>query len=114
MIEDLKAQSRELKRGKIVSETARIPWTDLQRHFAGGRVLFVDHRLDLVDAAYAVQDDDLPQVTAWTERGMLAPVSDQQAREWFEQDALLWAVVIKPWVLVQAITTESEDATRRN
>ena len=114
MIEDLKAQSRELKRGKIVSETAKIPWTDLQRHFAGGRVLYVDSRLDLVDAAYAVQDDDLPQVTAWTERGVLAPVSDQQARDWIAEEAVLWAVVIKPWVLVQVITSESPDSTRRN
>lgn len=101
MIEDLKAEARELKRGKIVSETARIPWLELQRHFAAGRALYVNNQLDLVDAAYAVQVDDLPQVTSWTEQNLLAPVSDEQARGWFEQDAVLWAVVIKPWVLVQ-------------
>ena len=103
MIEDLKAQERELKRGKIVSETARIPWKELQRHFAAGRALFVSTRLDLVDAAYAVQDDDLPQVSNWTEQHWLAPVTDDQARRWFDADATLWAVVIKPWVLVQEI-----------
>ncbi len=109
MIEDLKAQSRELKRGKIVSETAKIPWKDLQRHFAAGRVLYVAGDLDLVDAAFAVQDDDLKQVAHWTESQLLAPVSDDQARQWFEADAVLWAVVIKPWVLLQEIYEESSD-----
>ena len=103
MIEDLKAQSEELKRGKIVSETARIPWKDLQRHFAGGRVLYVAGDLDLVDAAFAVQQDDLKTVTNWTEQQLMAPVSDDQAKRWYEADAVLWAVVIKPWVLVQEI-----------
>ena len=103
MIEDMKAQSEELKRGKIISETARIPWKDLQRHFAAGRALYVAGELDLVDAAFAVQDDDLSKVKDWTEQQLLAPVNDEQARRWFETDAVLWAVVIKPWVLLQEI-----------
>ena len=57
MIEDMKALSRELKRGKIISETAKIPWTDLQRHFAAGRALSVACGLDLVDTAFAMQED---------------------------------------------------------
>ena len=27
----------------------------------------------------------------------------QQAQQWHEQNATLWAVVIKPWVLVQEV-----------
>lgn len=114
MIEDLKAQDRELKRGKIVSETAKIPWVELQRQFAAGRALYVDVTLDLVDAAYAVQDDDLPQVSEWTEQNLLAPVSNEQARNWFEQNSFLWAVVIKPWVLVQPVTDDTVDKDKRN
>lgn len=109
MIEDLKAQSRELKRGKIISETAKIPWLDLQRYFAGGKVMVVDPSLDLVDAAFAIQEDDLPRVQVWTEQQLLAPATDEQARTWFESDASLWAVVIKPWVLVQTIREDQQD-----
>jgi len=29
---------------------------------------------------------------------------DTEARAWFDDDAVLWAVVVKPWVLVQEIT----------
>jgi hypothetical protein len=31
-------------------------------------------------------------------------VSDDQARQWVADDSLLWAVAIKPWVLVQETT----------
>ena len=105
MIEDLLQQQRELERAKIVSETAKIPWRELQRFFAGGKVIWITTGLDLVDVAEAIQRDDLASVQAWTESGKLAGASDDQAKRWIASDALLWAVVIKPWVLVQEIET---------
>ena len=35
--------------------------------------------------------------------GQVAQVSDTQALEWLEADTLMWAVVVKPWILVQPI-----------
>ena len=29
------------------------------------------------------------------------PVSDLQAQDWYQQDSEVWAVVVKPWILVQ-------------
>ena len=101
MIEDLIQQSRELERAKIISETARIPWLELQRFFAAGKVIWVATHLDLVDVAWCMQQDDVKQVGSWTEQGELAPVNNDQARRWVAEDSLLWAVTIKPWVLVQ-------------
>ena len=100
-IETLLQQDRDLVRAKINSETAKIPWRELQRFFAQGKVMQVTDQLDLVDVAFAVQQDDIGQVRQWTETEQLSLVSDDQAREWFESDSTLWAVVIKPWVLVQ-------------
>ncbi len=101
MIEELLRQDRELKRAKINSETAKIPWQELQRFFAAGKVMTVGSGVDLVDVAYALEQDDVERVKQWTESKQLLPVSDQQARDWVNRDASLWAVVIKPWVLVQ-------------
>ena len=101
MNEDLVAEARELERAKINSETARIPWLELQRFFAAGKVIWISSELDLVDVAWAMQRDDVDQVGAWGERGQLAPVTDDQARAWVATDSMLWSVVIKPWVLVQ-------------
>lgn len=101
MIEELLRRDRELKRARINSETARIGWSELQRFFAAGKVMRVDSELDLVDVAYALEQDDIEQVKKWTDSMQIGPVADAQAREWIEADATLWAVVVKPWVLVQ-------------
>ena len=103
-IEALLQQDRDLVRAKINSETAKIPWQDLQRFFAQGKVILVDPDLDLVDVAFSVQQDEINQVEAWAQSGSLKPLGDELARDWFEQEAIIWAVVVKPWVLVQAPT----------
>jgi hypothetical protein len=103
MIEEFLQQERELERAKIVSETAKIPWLELQRFFAAGNVMLVATELDLVDVAYALQLDDIEQVKTWTESSQVCPVDDDQAKLWVSSDALLWAIVVKPWVLVQTI-----------
>lgn len=110
MIDELLRQDRELVRAKINTETAKIPWRELQRFFAAGKVMHVAGELDLVDAAFALQQDDVDQVKIWTDRFQLFPVSDDQARRWVDEDATLWAVVVKPWVLVQDIDPDENPA----
>ncbi len=105
MSETDKAIVREesLARAKLVSETARIPWRDLQRFFANGTAVFVDPGLDLVEAAYQVSIDNAEQVAKWQADGTFGAVSDLLAIEWLEKDTQVWSVVVRPWVLVQAI-----------
>ena len=97
----------DLLRANINLETAQIPWRELQRFFAAGKVLRVDPGLDLVEVAVCIEQDELERVEAWTSSGELQPVGDDEARHWIEEDALLWAVVVKPWVLVQPPRTDS-------
>ena len=106
MIEKLLQQERELERSKIISETAKIPWLDLQRFFASGKVIWIAGSLDLIEVALALQQDDVQSVSNWTVNQELAAVSDDQARQWVSGDSLLWAVAIKPWVLVQELDIE--------
>jgi hypothetical protein len=87
-------------------ETARIPWRELARHFAAGRVIGVDSSLDLIQVAAAVAQDDAGRVQRWLKTTKLAPVSDTKAQAWQETDAVLWAVVVKPYVLVQVSAAE--------
>jgi len=107
MIEKLLQQERELERAKIISETAKIPWLELQRFFASGKVIWIAGNLDLVEVALALQQDDVQRVGDWTANQELAAVSDDQARQWVSEDSLLWAVAIKPWVLVQELGNEA-------
>lgn len=95
------AQDDALLRDKINLETAPIAWQELQRHHAAGNLLSVDTALDLVDVAFQMSRDHGEQVAVWMETGQLGPVSDAQALAWFEAEAQLWAVVVRPFVLVQ-------------
>lgn len=91
----------DIAREKVNLETSQIAWKELQRFFAGGAAVFVAPDLDLVDVAYQFSIDNKDQVALWMQSNQLALVSDQQATNWFESDAEVWAVVVKPWILVQ-------------
>ena len=91
-----------LLRQEIHAETAKIAWTELQRFFAAGKAVYVSPDLDLVETALQISNDNSALIKQWMANGKLAPVSDDQARYWIDTDATVWAVVVKPWVLVQA------------
>jgi hypothetical protein len=88
-------------RDKVNRETARLPWTELLKHFAQGNVVWVADTLDLVDVAVRISHDDKASIGQWMEAGLLAKVDDQQAQRWLETDAQLWASVVSPFILVQ-------------
>ena len=91
----------DIAREKVNLETSKIAWKELQRFFASGSAVYVASTLDLVDVAYHFSIDNKEQVTQWLQGHQVALVSDQQALEWLELDADVWAVVVKPWILVQ-------------
>lgn len=91
----------EIHRTKINLETSRIAWKELQRFFASGAAIAVDSGLDLVEVAFQISEDNAAQVSEWMQSGRVARVSDVQAQAWFEADAEVWAVVVRPYVLVQ-------------
>jgi len=91
---------RNAKR-KINAETAVIGWHELLRFFAAGQCVYVAPELDLVAVARHIAEDDTRQVNTWMQQGLVGQVSDQQAAQWLDEQALVWSVVVKPWVLVQ-------------
>lgn len=92
----------EARQQQLHGETARIAWRELQRFFAQGKVLqlHVDHDLVRVAAHFAC--DDKQHVQGLLETQQLAPVTDDQARHWYDTDTTVWSVVVAPFVLVQA------------
>lgn len=98
----------DVLRAKINGETAKMSWQELGRFFASGSVVHVSEKLDLVDCALAFTLDDKASVNQWMEKGLVALVSDAQALAWHEADASLWAVVVRPWILVQEPTQTAD------
>jgi len=54
--------------------------------------------------------DDKEQVSRWLTAGEVAKVSDEQAKQWHEENATFWSTVVKPWVLIQPLVlTENNE-----
>jgi len=95
-------------RARILGETSRIAWQELQKFFAAGNAVAVHPSLDLIEVAFHVSSDNTEQVEAWMKENQVGVVSDAQALEWLEANALMWAVVIKPWILVQPVMQDAD------
>jgi len=91
----------DISKEKVNLETSQIPWPELQRFFAAGRAVFVAGDLDLVEVAYQFSKDNKSQVQQWMVDNKVGQVSDYQAKNWVENKTTVWAVVVKPWILVQ-------------
>jgi len=93
----------DIEKAKINLETAKIPWADLQRFFAAGKVLLVSKELDLTSVAKDMSADDAAKIGALIDQEKISQVSDEQALAFFESNASVWSVVVKPYVLVQEL-----------
>lgn len=89
------------EKAKIVGETAKAPWKEIERFYAQGMLILVDKSLDLVEVGFAISSDDSKQVKQWMESNLLIRQFDQQAIEWEKNNTDLWTVVIRPWILAQ-------------
>ena len=86
------------------AQTAKLNWPELARHFARGVVVKVAPGMDLVAVAVAMAQDRADEIDAWARAGQVQRASDDDARDWYAQESVFWAVVVAPWVLVHEIT----------
>lgn len=108
MSDELKIDETELQaRARLIAEAAKIPWRALQRFFAKGSTIYVAFELDLIEVAYQISADNTQQVEQWRASGLVGEVSDARAHHWLDSDAIVWSVVVRPWVLVQPISALS-------
>ena len=55
----------------------------------------------MIRVAQLMASDDVKAISGMLENREIGKVTDEQARVWSDSDALLWAVVVSPWILVQ-------------
>ncbi len=96
-------------KAKIVAETAVIPWKDLEKYYAQGKLILVSETLNLVDVGYSISLDDATKIIEWMEQGLLVKEFNNQAKAWHNEDAEVWSVVINPWILVQTIKPSTDE-----
>lgn len=91
----------EVLYAKINMETAQIPWKELERYFAAGRIISVHDSVDMIQVATLMASDDVKTISDMLEKKQIEKVTDSQAQIWSDSEATLWAVVVRPWILVQ-------------
>ena len=88
---------------KLLTETAKISWLELQRFFAAGSVLWVADNLDLLDVATYITEDQAATLKLLLDNASVTPPSDAQALRWFEAETEFWSVVVAPFVVIQQV-----------
>ena len=106
------SEDQEVSRVTINLETARISWKDLE-------VLYMDvlmlrshgceraapqHYQKLLSTEVALQiiKDNAKSLKNWMTKGKIDTVTDDQAKQYADTQTSVWAVVIKPWILIQS------------
>lgn len=88
---------------KIQQETGVIPWEELQRFYAQGRILCLNINENFEAVALAFAKDEKSVIEPLVTQGLLQAPDDQQALAWIEGKASLRALVLAPWILVQPL-----------
>lgn len=95
-------------RAKLIGETGKLEWPELERHFARGVVVAVNPGIDLIDVAMSMANDDKAAMEKWFEAGTVRRAEAADAEAWVKTQPLFWAVVIAPWVVIQEIDDSAE------
>lgn len=84
-------------------ETAKISWHELQRLFASGVLIVVQQGTDLIDTAERFIANDSEFVERLLSSSVIRKAEMSDAEKWNDENAVVWAVVVAPWVLVQEL-----------
>ena len=98
---DASLQTDEELRAHLHGETSKLPWSELEKHFARGVVFKVEKGLDILDVAIVIVRDDKDSLKTWINDKKVIGAEIEDAKKWHESDASLWSVVVAPFVLVQ-------------
>ena len=89
-------------REELTASAGWLLWEDLARHFARGVVVVVSPQLDLIEVASIMAMDDRARFSDWMGAGLVGAATDDHARVWAGEGSALRAIVVAPWILVQA------------
>lgn len=98
---DASLQTDEELRAHLHGETSKLPWSELEKHFARGVVFKVEKGLDILDVAIVIARDDKDSLKVWMDNNKVMAAEVDDAKQWHETEASLWSVVVAPFILVQ-------------
>lgn len=101
MANDVSLQTDEELRAHLHGETSKLPWVDLEKHFARGVMFKVEKGTDILDVAIIMSRDDKDSLEKLINDKKVQGAEIEDAKKWHETGASLWTIVIAPFILVQ-------------
>ena len=105
-------EDQEITRETINLETAKIVWKDLEVLYKDVLMLrshgceraATQHYQKLLSTEVALQitKDNAASLKDWMTKGKIDVVTDDQAKIFHDTESSVWAIVIKPWILIQS------------
>ncbi|WP_269523161.1 DUF2288 domain-containing protein [Coraliomargarita parva] len=102
------AEDRLTNGEKLDKYTGDVGWKYLHPHYQAGNLIYVDPSIDLKTAGLAFAEDDKEQVQAWLRSGDLVQPCDLHVEHWIKTGTRFNAMIVRPFILAQAILQSSE------
>ena len=92
----------------LVRDMADIAWSELKMKCPIAAIIWVDSKLDLLEAGQAIAEDRSELVSDWMNRGLIRKLSNEDISAWDKSEPMLKGIFIKPFVLVQAKAVQQQ------
>lgn len=83
---------------KLKDEVGTVSWSWLRPHEKRGSLFLVSEKLDLIEVAVEVAEDNINWIKVWLENGELARPTPDQVKEWNKVGGLFSGIIVKPYV----------------
>lgn len=86
-------------------DIAEVEWRELRVHLQRDAIILVSSKLDLIEAAVAVAEDDKSLVEEWIVSQLIGKPDEDQLASWEnELDKPFRMLIVQPFILVQDVT----------
>ncbi len=94
--------TKELK-NSLKTESGELKWQELEPHFARGAIRVISNKLNLIDVAVDIAQNNTDVISEKLSNNNLSEPSDSQATLWHKNNASFFCVVVAPFVLIQEL-----------
>lgn len=91
---------------KLKKYSGCVPWSYLAPHYKAGALLYVDACLELEHVGLALTEDNSAQIQAWMRSGYLVKPCDLHCQHWETSHTEFQAMIVRPFVLAQAMPAD--------
>lgn len=97
------AEDQQSPLEKLSKYSGLVPWSYLAPHYKTGSLLYVDPSVALKQVGLALAEDNTAQVQAWRRTGLLVQPCDLHCQHWQATQTQFNAMIVRPFVLAQAV-----------